>query len=578
MTIYNPFHSIGLFSVFETEGIRNAEVMSGGFGAEYGDRTSAIVSINMKDGNKKEVKGKVGVSPILAKVYLEGPLLKQKNDDDPAISFVASYKNSYLSKTSKMYAPLGSVYEQGLPFDFNDLYGKISVSAGSGSKFNVFGFNFSDKVNYPASKFSWNNFGMGTNFVISPQGANSLINGGLNYSSYVVGLTEQDNLPRNSRINGFDASINVSSFLPRSSELKYGFEINGFNTLYEFYNYANIKSDQDEYTTQAGAFIKYKTNFANQKVIFEPSLRVQYYASLGRFSPEPRMAAKWNISKNFRIKAATGRYSQNLISAKSDRDIVNLFTGFLSGPDVQLQKISTGKKDNNNIQYANHLIGGIEYDYNDFEFMLEPWYKDFRQLIGFNRYKLLPQDPDFLVERGQASGLDLTAKYNNDRLSVHTVFSLGKITRFDGQQTYPPPFDRRYNINLVTTYTAGKKLDWEFSGRFNFGSAFPFTLTQAIYEQVDFGTNGLNTNYLNQNGGLDFIYDNKINGGRLSDYHRLDLNAKKRWNFGKKGILEGTASITNAYNRQNIFYVNRITNQKQYQLPFFPTIAIGYSF
>lgn len=35
MTIYNPFHSIGLFSVFDTDIVRNAEVHTGGFGAEY---------------------------------------------------------------------------------------------------------------------------------------------------------------------------------------------------------------------------------------------------------------------------------------------------------------------------------------------------------------------------------------------------------------------------------------------------------------------------------------------------------------------------------------------------------------
>jgi len=38
MTIYNPFHSIGLFSVFETEAIRSADVYTGGFNAEYGGR------------------------------------------------------------------------------------------------------------------------------------------------------------------------------------------------------------------------------------------------------------------------------------------------------------------------------------------------------------------------------------------------------------------------------------------------------------------------------------------------------------------------------------------------------------
>jgi hypothetical protein len=73
MTIYNPFHSIGLYSVFETDAIRSADVHSGGFGVEYGDRTSAIVSVTTKDGNKKRQSGKLALNPILAKVFLEEP-------------------------------------------------------------------------------------------------------------------------------------------------------------------------------------------------------------------------------------------------------------------------------------------------------------------------------------------------------------------------------------------------------------------------------------------------------------------------------------------------------------------------
>ena len=36
MIVYNPFHSIGLFSVFDTDIIRNADVYTGGYGANYG--------------------------------------------------------------------------------------------------------------------------------------------------------------------------------------------------------------------------------------------------------------------------------------------------------------------------------------------------------------------------------------------------------------------------------------------------------------------------------------------------------------------------------------------------------------
>jgi hypothetical protein len=577
MTIYNPFHSIGLFSVFETEGIRTADVMSGGFGVEYGDRTSAIVNISTKDGNKNRTSGKVGVSPILAKVFLEGPLMKQKTIGGPSLTYVASLKHSYLNKTSDLYKFVGTNNGQGLPFSFTDLYGKVCLNAGSGSKFNFFGFNFKDDVNFTGSQFGWNNFGAGSNFVISPAASNSLITGGFYYSGYGIQLVESDKKPRKSNINGFDANIAITSYGSRNSELKYGFEVNGFSTVYEFYNYLGIQSDQNENTTQIGSFVKYKVYSKNSKFIFEPGVRMQYYASMGIFSPEPRLAMKYNFSKSFRVKAAAGRYSQNLISTKSDKDIVNLFTGFLTGPDIDLFK-PDGTPSKNNIQYANHVIGGIELDIKDVELTLEPWLKDFRQLITFNRYKTSPSQSDYLIETGIAKGLDLTMKYSKNRLYLWTALSLGSITRYDGKQTYPPPFDRRYNVNIVASYYAGKKQDIELSARFNYGSAFPFTLTQSLYENINFSQTGLNTDYLGQNGSLDIVYDTKINDGRLSDYHRLDLSAKKKFEINEHSEIDVTFGLTNAYNRKNIFYMDRITNARQYQLPIFPTLAVSFGF
>ena len=39
------------------------------------------------------------------------------------------------------------------------------------------------------------------------------------------------------------------------------------------------------------------------------------------------------MTDNFRVKGSAGRYSQNLVAANSDRDVVNLFYGFLSAPE-----------------------------------------------------------------------------------------------------------------------------------------------------------------------------------------------------------------------------------------------------
>ena len=78
MVVYNPFHSIGLFSVFDTDIIRNAEIYTGGFGAEYGGRISSVMDITTRDGNKKRIAGKVGASTFGAKLTLEGPIKKAK--------------------------------------------------------------------------------------------------------------------------------------------------------------------------------------------------------------------------------------------------------------------------------------------------------------------------------------------------------------------------------------------------------------------------------------------------------------------------------------------------------------------
>ena len=59
MIVYNPFHSIGLFSVFDTDLLRNADIYTGGFGAQYGGRISSIMDITTRDGNKNRFGGKV---------------------------------------------------------------------------------------------------------------------------------------------------------------------------------------------------------------------------------------------------------------------------------------------------------------------------------------------------------------------------------------------------------------------------------------------------------------------------------------------------------------------------------------
>ena len=85
MTIYNPFHSIGFFSIFETELVKNVDIYTGGFESKYGGRISSVMDITYRDGNRKEFGGKLSTYPFLAKLVLEGPIGKIKNDEETGI-------------------------------------------------------------------------------------------------------------------------------------------------------------------------------------------------------------------------------------------------------------------------------------------------------------------------------------------------------------------------------------------------------------------------------------------------------------------------------------------------------------
>ncbi|MBS1773615.1 MAG: TonB-dependent receptor [Bacteroidetes bacterium] len=596
MTIYNPFHSIGLYSVFETDAIRNVDVQTAGFNAQYGNRTSAIVDVHTKDGNKNRLAGKVSASPIMGRVMLEGPLAKPKTEGGASTTFLLSAKYSYLDKTSKpLYSSFGEGFTYGLPYNFTDLYGKVSFNGDNGSKLNLFGFNFDDKATVLKpntdsvnANFHWKATGAGLSFVVTPGTSAALINGRFAYSKYLLDYNEANYKPRGSGIEGFEGAIDFTYYLPGFSEFKYGVEVSGFHTSLDYFNSSGDTTSLDRRSTMAALYLLYRKNFG-QKFVLEPGFRFQYYSGLSALSPEPRIGLKYNLSNSVRLKAAGGLYSQCIISTKSDRDVVNFFTGFVLSPDQQIYN-TDGKVVNTNLQTAYHVLGGIEVDVQNVEFNLEPWLKNFNQNIELSRIKELAGQPDFVAGKGKAYGVDLSAKYNKKRwylwgvisyqqVKYETLVRIGNRVGSDSvKQTYPPPFDRRVNINLLASYTAGKKRDWELSARFNYGSAFPFTQTQGYYENLNLLQNGVNTNYLQQNGQLSLLYANDINGGRLSAYHRLDISARKRFTLSEHSNVETTLSVSNVYNRNNIFYVDRLSNAKVYQLPIFPSLNVTWNF
>jgi hypothetical protein len=569
MTIYSPFHSIGLFSVFDTDIIRNTDVYTGGFSAEYGGRISSIMDIKTIDGNKKEFGGKVSANTFGSKLFVEGPLLGNGKS-----SFVFSGKTSYLDKSSEILYKEPILYfdDKGLPYSYTDLYGKFSLHGNNGSKINVFGFNFQDKVDYEGiSELNWTSQGIGSEFILIPGNSPVLIEGNFAYSSYDISLDEEASPLRESGIDGFNMGFDFTYFQPKG-KIKYGFDIHGFSTDFTTYNSVNSKIEQKENTSEFSAYINYQFN--TTRFIIEPGFRLQKY-TLG-VSPEPRLGMKYIASDRLRFKVSSGYYSQNILSTTSDRDVVNLFSGIISSPE-EIPDQSDGNPYKNKFQKARHLIAGVEYDISRrIDFQIEGYIKDFTQLTNINRNMTSNADDEFIIESGVAKGVDALLKFKSKKLYIWAVYSIGIITRNDGEKTYNPHFDRRHNMNFVTSYKFGKNDSWKADMRWNLGSGFPFTQTQGFYENLTF-SEGINTDYTSTNGELGIEYA-ELNEGRLPFYHRLDASISKSVKLNKNSELDMTLSVTNAYNRENIFYFNRVKYERVNQLPLMPSFGASITF
>ena len=611
MTLFNAFHSIGFFSVFETDIIRSADVYTGGFSAKYGGRSSAVVDIKTREGNKKRFAGMVNINPFVAKGLFEGPLIKLSEENGSSLSFLMTVKHSYLKESSPLLYSYAN--DQGvLPYNFTDGHAKITFNAANGSRVNAFGFYHSDQVRYPGlAAYDWNAGGGGFDFRIVPGGANFVLNGTIAYSAYDAVFNEEgiDVKIRKSGVGSFNGNMNFTYYMPKSRVMNFGLEVNSMSTYFEYSTNNDLsvtQGDQDapQSNIEAALFVHFKGRFGT--VVIEPSIRMQAYASLGEVAIEPRLGLKWNITDFLRFKAAGGMYSQNLISSVDERDIVNLFVGFLGGPDDGVYRLNINEngyrvytKMKSRLQTSIHAIAGFEVDITKYLTLnIEPYYKYFPQIVSLNRNRAVGETgKNFIAETGDAYGLDFSATFEKDQLYLYATYSLGYVTRNDGVNEFFAHFDRRHNVNFVGAYKfrIGKKKEkdendkvykrteypFEIGVRWNMGSGFPFTRTQGFYSNQNF-IDGISTNYLTDNNSpnsnLGVIYEEEINLGRLPFYHRLDFSVKYTFDLIKHMKLTVAASVTNTYNRENIFYFDRIEYKRINQLPIMPALNLNLKF
>jgi len=566
--IYDPSHMLGLFSIFNADIVRSAEMHKNGMPSSYGGRISSLLDVKTNDGNMEKYAGNATLGLMAAKLYLNGPIIKNK------LSFAASARRSYVDNLIGIAHRLLPAISTQNSLYFYDLNAKLkynlnqkntfTFSVYSGADQVVIGENADVKWGNSFASLMWKvdinrKLQMNSGLVASRFGFDlAFVNGNQNFTwtnqvnEYNLRQDYTYNLKSNQAIKfGFISSyrsISPATYKPltkgsiiNSVEIPTNYSTE--NAVYLSHN-LTVKKWQFDYGFRFSMF----TTLGNyndiiyadpQELILPKVAKVNQYSSFEPIksftTPEPRINVGYNFSPNTALKASYNRMAQYIQQVISG--ITPLPVSFWL-PSSTYIKPSVG--DNFSLGFTHKLPYNIETSF-------EAFYKNRTNTIDFVDNAVTFLNPDVITQirsgTSKAYGAEVFISQASEKLNWNISYTWSKAERnimgINNDKTYFAPFDRRHSIAALATYELNKK--WNFGLSWSFATGRPITLPSGTYQFQQYAVN----------------YITERNGYRMPDYHRLDVSANYKPNpkASWKWYSEWNFSIYNVYNRFNAFAI-----------------------
>lgn len=612
--VYNAYHLFGFFSLFNGDALKSVELTKGGFPARYGGRLSSVIEMQMKDGDRKKLRGEGGVGLISSRLTLEGPI---KNDKT---TFLVSGRRTYVDVLTQPFIKLATQGSVSTGYYFYDLNAKIHHDFSSKDKLYISGYLGRDKFYANVKEFdfsarnslSWGNSTLSARFN-HLYNARLFSNTSLIFSNFdfLIGASQTTFNAQTLRNDTF--SIKYFSGI-RDWTLKHDFDYlptadhhiktGGLIIFHKFRPGAiNIRSSLDT------AFNFSKTNDipgieggiyiedvwkVNDKIRINPGFRLSLFAANPKIyiRPEPRFSGSYMIKKDLSVKASYAMMNQ----------YIHLLTNTGIGLPTDLWVPTTSRI---LPQQSSQVAAGIAKDYMpwDMAFTVEGYYKTMKNIVGYKEGASFIDIGDAFDQnsnygrtwedvvtqgKGWSYGLEFLAQKKTGKISGWVGYTLSwtqlQFADLNFGRKFYARYDRRHDISVVGFYTIKKNLKASFTWVYGTGNAITLPLQdmsvighipgQSIPGSILTGTfpfMAFQTQY----------YGPK-NSNRMAPYHRMDLGVqyskKTKWGMG---IWE--FSIYNLYSRLNPFFYYLETNRNGIvvlkQLSLFPAIpSVSYNF
>ncbi len=555
--VYNASHLLGFFSTFNSDAIKTATIYKGTQPAQYGGRLASVLDIRMNEGNNQKYRLSGGIGLISSKLNLEGPI--QKGKSSFLISARRTYADVFLKLSKKESLRSSSLY-------FYDLNTKFNYKISDKDRIYVSGYFGRDKLGVTGFGLTWGNV-TGTarwNHIINEK---MFSNTSFIVSNYIynIGIKSNDvDISINSTLQDYNLKQEFQYFANSRNKIKFG-----FNSIHHSIIPGQIEASENsgakttlqrpKLSWENAVFISNEWN-ATEKLNINYGIRATGFSLLGNggdffsynqdgnlistttysknkiintyYNIEPRLSASYVYSKTASIKGGFSRNVQNvhLISNSTGDNPTDIWipSSLNIKPEIADQ-VSIGWFKN--------------FKENKYEVSIESYYKNMQNQIdyrdGANTQANDLLEGELLFGKGRAYGIETYIKKTAGKFTGWISYTLSRtekqIDGINSSNWYAAKQDRTHDLSIVGIYDLNKKIT--FSATFVYYTGNAVTLPSGKY-------------YVNNQ--VQWLYTER-NGGRMPNYHRLDLamtwyrkqtaKYESSWNF----------SIFNVYGRENAY-------------------------
>lgn len=588
VVVYNPSHLAGFLSTFNSDAVKDIELIKGAFPAKYGGRLSSVLDLTMREGTKEGFSGAGGVSLISSRLTVEGPISDRS-------TFMLSGRRFYLDILKNLIPNENEAPD----YYFYDLNGKVNYQLTESDKLFFSAYHGRDVVTFNDDNdevdVNWGNTTANLRWarIFSPSVFTNL---SLSWTRYgfdaeirdrdeYAGITQSFAVTtgiRDIRLKGnvqifphedhiVEAGIEGTKHMSNVRAIETSFEDSTF-VLPEGLGLQNAES------LEASVYAQDEWK-ATDRLTLNVGGRVTWFEKGSYLYAEPRLSAAYRLNDMISL---TGAYSQ------ARQPIHLMIRNGLSLPTdtwfPATEKIKPGKADQGSLG----IMGRID-EKGEWEYAIEGYYKKLDNMYEFAdtaSFSPFVQVEDQLTEgEGEAWGVELFLQKKLGAVTGWIGYTLSETLRTfpelnDGESFYPR-YDRRHDVKIVLMYKLGES--WDLGATWVYGTGQAYTVPTGQYVLLDpiYGNN-FEENWFSS----DYRYT-KRNAFRLPAYHRLDVNFSHTFSwFDLPWRL--SLNVYNVYNRRNVFswYISQdydpVANESRpvvKQLTLFPVIpTVGLSF